>query len=553
MKLTGAEIVAHVLMEQEVDTLFGYPGGSVLDIYDALYKHRDKITHYITAHEQGAAHAADGYARASGKTGVVLATSGPGATNLVTGIATAYMDSVPMVAITGNVESALLGTDAFQEVYTVGITMPITKHNYMVSRAEDIAPTLREAFSIASSGRKGPVLVDITKDAGIQTAEYEPKKPLEEAKILSVSDEDIQALVDWVQQSECPIAVVGGGTISSGASGILYDLLHKMNIPAVHTLMASGVMGCDDELNLGLVGMHGNFTANKALEMADLVLTVGFRFSDRAVLNTGRFSKDVRIIQVDIDPSEVGKNMQPHHAVVGDINLVLQKAFPMLQPAQHTQWLAQISEWRKEDYVPKDSTEFLRPHQIVQIAAELAGTDAIFTTDVGQHQMWAAQYCRRTLPRSFLTSGSLGTMGYGYGAAIGAQLAMPTRKVLHFTGDASFHMNMNEACTAVTYKLPIISIVMNNNALGMVRQWQEIFYEGRYSASVPQRLTDYKKVAEGFGLAGYRATTPEEFKAAMQMALKEDGPAWIECVIDREEMVSPMIPAGKSVADTIIF
>lgn len=553
MKIRGAEIVTRVLMEQGVDTVFGYPGGSVLEIYDALYKHKDDITHYLTAHEQGAAHAADGYARASGKTGVVIATSGPGATNLVTGIATAYMDSIPMVAITGNVGSSLLGKDSFQEVYTMGITMPITKHNYTVQRAEDIAPTMREAFKIAQSGRKGPVLIDITKDATILEADYTAEAAFHEEKTLTATDEEIWEILNYIGRSRRPVVCFGGGVIASDASEQVYQLCHKMQIPAVHTLMASGVMDWQDELNLGLVGMHGSYSSNKAIDSADLVLAIGFRFSDRVALNTGRFAPGASIVQIDIDPSEVNKNIKVDHAVVGDIALILDRLLPMLEDTKHEQWLAEVAAWKAEDYRPAESNTSLKPQKVIQTVGEMAGPDAVLVTDVGQHQMWAAQYCRRVKPRSFITSGGLGTMGFGYGAALGAKTAVGGRRVVHITGDGSFHMNLNEACTAVSYDLPVITVILNNSVLGMVRQWQHSFYDDRYSQTTLDRKTDYVKLAEAFGLVGYRATNPMELADAMEKALLADGPVWIECVIDRDEMVSPMIPSGGTIDDIIYY
>ncbi len=552
MRMNGAEIIAHVLMEQGVDTVFGYPGGAVLHIYDALYKHRDKICHHLTAHEQGAAHAADGYARVTGKTGVVFATSGPGATNLVTGIATAYMDSVPMVAITGNVGSSLIGKDSFQEVYTVGITMPVTKHNYMVQRIEDLADTLREAFRIADSGRKGPVLVDVTKDVTMNEYDYIPAQPLPPAQATAANDEDVWEILRYLGRSTKPLVCFGGGVSASGAGEQLHQLLHKAQIPAVHTLMGTGVLSCDDPLNMGLVSMPGNYSSNMAITETDLLLAVGFRFSDRVALNTGRFGKGAKIVQIDIDPSELNKNVTVDHAVVGDIGCILQKLLPMLEDTRHDAWLAQIAGWKQNDYTPADCYTALKPHQIIQMVGEAAGEDAIFVTDVGQHQMWAAQYCKRTKPRSFLTSGGLGTMGYGYGAAIGAQVAAPDRHVVHITGDGSFHMNMNECCTAVSYGLPVISVILNNNVLGMVRQWQYAFYEERYSSTTLDRKTDFVKVAEGFGAKGYRAHTPAEFEEAFAQALKAEGPVWIECVVDRDEKVLPMIPSGGTVEDIIL-
>ncbi len=552
MRMNGAEILANILIEQEATTVFGYPGGAVLHIYDALYKYRDQITHRITAHEQGAAHAADGYARATGKTGVVIATSGPGATNLVTGIATAYMDSVPMVAITGNVGSSLIGKDSFQEVYTMGITMPITKHNYTVQRIEDLAKTLRAAFRIANSGRKGPVLVDITKDVTMAEYDFFPEAPFVEVVPPFENDEEVWEILRYMGRSRRPLVIFGGGVSASGASEELYQLVHKAQIPAVHTLMGTGVLSWDDEMNVGLAGMHGFVSGNKAIDNADLILAIGFRFSDRVALNTGRFAKGAKIVQIDIDPSEVNKNVHIDHAVVGDIKQVLARLLPMLEETRHDAWLEEIAEWKQQDYHAQDSATRLRPHQVIGILSEMAGPDAVLVTDVGQHQMWAAQYCRRTKPRSFITSGGLGTMGFGYGAAIGAKVGVGERPVVHITGDGSFHMNMNEVCTAVSYNLPVITVLFNNHVLGMVRQWQYSFYEERYSNTTLDRQTDYVKVAEGFGAQGYRATNPAELRDAFEKALLADGPVWIECEIDRDEKVLPMIPAGGTIEDVIV-
>jgi acetolactate synthase-1/2/3 large subunit len=561
MRLSGAEILTRILIEQGVDTVFGYPGGAVLPIYDALYEHRDEITHYLTAHEQGAAHAADGYARATGKVGVVLATSGPGSTNLVTGIATAFMDSVPLVAITGNVSSSFIGKDSFQEVYTTGITLPITKHNYFVQDVSELATTLRDAFAIASSGRRGPVLIDITKDAQASECEWTAEKSDAQPNPTTPPLPDIAAVLASIEASERPLLIFGGGVVSADASAELYGFIHATQIPAVHTIMGTGVLSADDELNLGLVGMHGQQSGNRALAEADLVIAVGFRFSDRVALNWERWASQARLIQIDIDPSEIDKNIEVDQAIVGDarevLRALLDKTATEGNGSASSPWLAQIAAWRAGDYRPADDAALLKPHQIIATIAELAGEDAVFTTDVGQHQMWAAQYCRRTRPRSFLTSGGLGTMGFGYGAAIGAQIgvgggSVRVRPVVHITGDGSFHMNLTEACTAVSYRLPIITVILNNQVLGMVRQWQKSFYGEHYSATTLDRVTDYVKVAEGFGLKGFRATTLAEFEQVFSQALREDGPVWIECVIDRDEDVLPMIPIGGGVDDVIV-
>ena len=553
MKLTGSQIFVEVLVEQGVDTLFGYPGGAVLNLYDELYKNSDRIRHVLTAHEQGASHAADGYARATGRTGVVLATSGPGATNLVTGIATAYMDSVPMVAFTGNVATTLLGKDSFQEAYIEGITMPITKHNYTVRRVEDLADTMRAAFRIAQSGRKGPVLVDIPKDVTAAVCEFTPKEPELIRTVTSYNEEDVQKAAAMINEAKRPIVYFGGGVRSAAGCQPLRDLLTKADIPATYTLMAAGVLSYGEEHNLGLLGMHGCYTANKAIDEADLVIAVGTRFSDRVALNPDAFAKRAKIIQIDIDPSELGKNVDIDLSLTGDASYVLQAILPHVKEAKHADWMDQIHAWQAMDYKPVDSDTELKPHQIINEICEQAGPEAVYVTDVGQHQMWAAQYLHHTKSRGFLTSGGLGTMGFGYGAAIGAQMALGRdARVVMLTGDGSFHMNLNEGCTTVSYDLPIITVIFNNQVLGMVRQWQTTFYEKRYSDTDPHRKTDFVKLAEAFGAKGYRATTPAEFKAAFTDAMKQQGPSWIDCRIGKDEKVLPMIPGGGTIEDIIM-
>ena len=553
MKLTGSQIFVEVLVEQGVDTLFGYPGGAVLNLYDELYKNSDRIRHVLTAHEQGASHAADGYARATGRTGVVMATSGPGATNLVTGIATAYMDSVPMVAFTGNVATTLLGKDSFQEAYIEGITMPITKHNYTVRRVEDLADTMRAAFRIAQSGRKGPVLVDIPKDVTAAVCEFTPKEPELIRTVTSYNETDVEKAAEMINEAKRPIVYFGGGVRSAAGCQPLRDLLIKADIPATYTLMAAGVLSYGEEHNLGLLGMHGCYTANKAIDEADLVIAVGTRFSDRVALNPDAFAKRAKIIQIDIDPSELGKNVDIDLSLNGDASYVLQAILPHVKPTKHTDWMDQIHAWQATDYKPTDSDTELKPHQIINEICEQAGPEAVYVTDVGQHQMWAAQYLHHTKSRGFLTSGGLGTMGFGYGAAIGAQMALGRNaRVVMLTGDGSFHMNLNEGCTAVSYDLPIITVIFNNQVLGMVRQWQTTFYEKRYSDTDPHRKTDFVKLAEAFGAKGYRATTPAEFKAALADAMKQHGPSWIDCRIGKDEKVLPMIPGGGTIDDIIM-
>lgn len=553
MKLNGSEILAEVLIEQGVDTIFGYPGGAVLNIYDALYKYSDKITHILTAHEQGASHAADGYARATGKTGVCLATSGPGATNLVTGIATAYMDSVPMVVITGNVGSGLIGRDAFQEVYITGITMPITKHNFMVQDVEELADTIREAFRIANTGRKGPVLIDITKDVTAAVTEFENKEKVVIKDDTVIDMDELKKVADIINNAKKPVVMFGGGVVSSNASELALELVEKANIPSCHTLMSAGVIGYNNPLNLGLLGMHGGYVTNKAVDDADVLIAIGTRFSDRVALDTNDFAKKATIIQIDIDLSEINKNVTVDHYVIGDVKTVLENLLPLIKKGDRAEWLKQLDEYKAVDYAPQDDDSQILPHQLIGAICDMAGEDTVVVTDVGQHQMWSAQYVHHVNPRGFLTSGGLGTMGYGYGAAIGAKVALgDSKKVVHITGDGSFHMNLNEACTAVSYNLPVITVIMNNTVLGMVRQWQRCFYGKRFAATDPHRQTNFVKLAEAFGAKGYHAETIAEFKDAFAEALKANGPVWIECAIDKDERVLPMIPAGKTVNDIMM-
>ena len=552
MQLNGSDIIAEVLLEHGVDTVFGYPGGAVLNIYDALYKYRDKIHHVLTAHEQGASHAADGYARATGKTGVVIATSGPGATNLVTGIATAYMDSVPMVAITGNVGTSLIGRDAFQEVYITGITMPITKHNFMVQDISELAPILREAFKIANSGRKGPVLVDIPKDITAAVTEFEAVKPEPIADTTVLDADKLKAVAKLINAAKRPVLELGGGVVSSEATEITRAFVEKTGIPTCHTLMAAGVLGYDEPLNYGLVGMHGSLVTNKAIDEADLLIAVGTRFSDRVALNTDRFASRAKVVQIDIDQSEINKNVMVDAYLTGDVKTILTALLPMVKSAEHSEWIRTLDIYKQADYIPQDDPDRITPHELVRAICEGTDKETVYVTDVGQHQMWAAQYIHHTGARNFLTSGGLGTMGYGYGAAIGAQFAYPEKRVVHITGDGSFHMNLNEACTAVSNNLPIITVIFDNRVLGMVRQWQTCFYGKRYSQTDPERKTDFVKVIEGFGGKGYRATTLAEFKEAYKQAQQDNCPVWIDCTIDKDDRVLPLIPAGKTVDDIII-
>lgn len=553
MQLNGSQIFVEVLCEQGVDTLFGYPGGAVLNLYDELYKNSDRITHVLTAHEQGAAHAADGYARATGRTGVVLATSGPGATNLVTGIATAYMDSVPMVAFTGNVTTDGIGRDSFQEAYIEGITMPITKHNFTVRRVEELADTMRSAFRIAQSGRKGPVLVDIPKDVTAAVCEFTPKKPEPIRTVTTFNAEQVKWAADFINAAQRPLVYFGGGVRSAASCQPLRDLLHKAEIPATYTLMAAGVVPYGDPMNIGMVGMHGCYTSNRAVADCDVLIAVGTRFSDRVALNPKTFAKNATIIQIDIDPSELGKNVEVDLSIVGDAAYVLNAMLPQIEEKKHPDWMKMIHEWQAQDYHPVSDPTRLMPHQVIGEVCNQCGPEAVYVTDVGQHQMWAAQYLRHAKSRGFITSGGLGTMGFGYGAAIGAQMALGRdQRVVMFTGDGSFHMNLNEACTAVSYELPIITVIFNNSVLGMVRQWQTTFYEKRYSQTDPHRKTDFVKLADGFGLKGYRCTNLPEFQTAFADAMKQKGPTWIECIIDKDEKVLPMIPGGGDINDIIM-
>ena len=552
MVKNGAEILIDALVEQGVDTIFGYPGGAVLNIYDALDKNSDRIRHILTAHEQGAAHAADGYARATGKVGVCLATSGPGATNLVTGIATAYMDSIPMVAITGNVGTSLIGRDSFQEVYIAGITMPITKHNFVVRDVEELADTVRDAFRIAASGRPGPVLIDIPKDITAAKCEFIPKGKVEINETYEISDEELQTVADMIAASERPMIYYGGGVETSDAGDMLLQLQRKADIPSAHTMMAIGCIPDTEPLSLGMIGMHGTVSAAWAVERCDLLVCIGARFSDRVATNTKRFAPSAKVIHVDIDNAEINKNIGVDYAIVSDAETFLEKVMPYIKEAKHDAWRAQITEWQtKLDYVPKDDESVIHPHQLLRTVAEETPEDTIIATDVGQHQLWSAQYNGRKHVRQFLTSGGLGTMGFGYGAALGAQVAFPDRTVVHITGDGSFHMNLNEICTAVSYNLPVITIIMNNRVLGNVRQWQTMFYGSRYSQTDPHRKTDYVKLADAFGARGFRVSNIAELRDALREAVKRTGPVLIDAQIDKDERVLPMIPAGGTVDDLV--
>lgn len=553
MKMTGAQLVMNVLLEHGVDTVFGYPGGTALFLYDELYKYSDRIKHVLVAHEQGGAHAADGYARATGKTGVAFSTSGPGATNLVTGIATAYMDSIPTVFITANVGKHLIGRDAFQEICITGVTFPITKHNYFVNDKEDLADALRNAFRIANEGRKGPVLVDITKDVTEAIVDYEPAKPY---PIRKTETENCEAKAEkfakYINGAQKPVIQVGGGVIASESYREVMELAEKADIPMVTTLMGMGAIPSSDERYFGMIGMHGSYAANKCIAEADLILTLGSRFSDRVALKPDQFGKKAKILQVDIDKSEIGKNVAIADCIIGDCKDVLEALIPMTEKADHSQWIQQIKKWNEErPMTVKEANGKMNPQEIIEHLCDNTDKETIFVTDVGQHQMWAAQYVKQTMPRNFLSSGGLGTMGFGYGAAIGAQMGNPDKRVIHLTGDGSFHMNLNEACTAVSNQLPIITVIFNNRVLGMVYQWQTAFYGKRYSNTTPERKTDFVKLIEAFGGSGFRVNDMDELKEAYEKALKIQGPVWIDCNIAECDKVLPMIPNGKTIDDML--
>ena len=548
MQLTGAEIVIECLKEQGVDTVFGYPGGSILNVYDELYKHQDEIRHILTSHEQGASHAADGYARATGKVGVCLATSGPGATNLVTGIATAYMDSIPIVAITCNVGVSLLGKDSFQEVDITGITQPITKHNFIVKDVEQLADTIRKAFVIAKKDRPGPVLVDIPKDVTSNKAEYQRQEiqPVYSGK--DICEEDIETAIKLIKGSEKPYIFVGGGAVLSGASEELYTFVKKVDAPVTDSLMGKGAFPGTDPLYTGMLGMHGTKTSNYGVSECDLLIVVGARFSDRVTGNAKKFAKNAKILQFDIDVAEMNKNVLITEGVVGDIKEILKILNSRLDQQEHKSWIQRISEY-KEKYPLTYHPELLTgPYVVEEIYRQTKG-DALIVTEVGQHQMWAAQYYKYTKPRTLLTSGGLGTMGYGLGAALGAKTGRPEKTVVNIAGDGCFRMNMNEIATAARYQIPVIQVVVNNHVLGMVRQWQNLFYGGRYSATVLNDSVDFVKLAEAMGAAGIRVSTREEFKEAFAKALSMNGPVVIDCQIDSDDKVWPMVAPGAAISE----
>ena len=548
MQLTGSEIVIECLKEQGVDTVFGYPGGAILNVYDELYKHRNEIKHILTSHEQGAAHAADGYARATGKVGVCLATSGPGATNLVTGIATAYMDSIPIVAITCNVGVSLLGKDSFQEIDITGITLPITKHNFIVKDVNNLAATIRKAFAIAKKGRPGPVLIDIPKDVTANKAEYVKEKPVAVEPSQNICETQLDTAVEMIKDAKKPYIFVGGGAILSGASEELYTFAKKVDAPVTDSLMGKGAFPGTDPLYTGMLGMHGTKTSNYGVSECDLLIVVGARFSDRVTGNAQKFAQNAKIIQIDVDVAEMNKNVMISAGVVGDIKVVLDRLNERLEQQDHTEWVAKIQKY-KEDYPLVYHKDVLSgPFVVEEIYRQTKG-EAIISTEVGQHQMWAAQFYKYTKPRTFLTSGGLGTMGYGLGAALGAKSGREDKVVVNIAGDGCFRMNMNEIATAVRHNIPVIQVVINNHVLGMVRQWQNLFYGQRYSATVLNDAVDFVKLAEAMGAEGIRATTQEEFKSAFEKAMNLGRPVVIDCQIDSDDKVWPMVAPGAAISE----
>ena len=548
-KLTGAEIVVECVKEQGVDTVFGYPGGAILNIYDALYQHQDEITHILTSHEQGASHAADGYARATGRVGVCLATSGPGATNLVTGIATAYMDSVPVVAITCNVTNSLLGKDSFQEIDITGVTMPITKYNFIVKDVNRLATVIRRAFTIAQTGRPGPVLVDITKDVTAAPCEYEKQVPEEIVRQSdTITEQDMDRAVEMIRKASKPFIFVGGGAVLSNASDELRAFAHKIQAPVADSLMGKGAFDGADELYTGMVGMHGTKTSNFGITEADLLIVVGARFSDRVTGNASKFAKNAKILQLDIDPAEINKNIKVDASIIGDVKVILRKLNARLDPVNHDEWIAHI-ERMKDMYPLRYDKNLLTGPFIVQTINEVTGGDAVIVTEVGQHQMWAAQYYQYRQPRTLLTSGGLGTMGYGLGAAIGAKMGCRDKTVINIAGDGCFRMNMNEIATATRYNIPVVEVIVNNHVLGMVRQWQTLFYGKRYSQTILNDSVDFVKIAEAMGARAYRVTQKEELEPVLREAISLNIPVVIDCQISCDDKVFPMVSPGAPIAD----
>jgi acetolactate synthase I/II/III large subunit len=559
MKVSGARVVVETLIERGVDTVFGYPGGTILNVYDELFKCSDRIRHILTAHEQGAAHAADGYSRSTGRPGVVLATSGPGATNLVTGIATAYMDSIPLVAITCNVPTKILGKDSFQEVDIAGIAMPITKHSYIVKDVGLLADTIRQAFEIAMAGRRGPVLVDITKDATAALVEWspssgastcDPRFPAKGAR--SVSDGEIEEAALLIARSRSPFIYAGGGVIAGNASEELRALVEKLKAPVALSLMGHGAFPSRHPLFTGMIGMHGTKASNMAASKADLLIAIGARFSDRVVSDASRFATQAKVLHIDIDAAEINKNIASHMSLVGDVKDVLGRLVGKISAREHSGWNGDIEAWKAEVPSSHGRETELHPRFVLESIHDKVGDDAIVTTEVGQHQMWTAQFYPFAVPRTFISSGGLGTMGFGTGAAMGAQVANPGRQVVHIAGDGSFRMNCAELATISHYDLPVLIVVMNNGTLGMVRQWQTMFYGGRYSQTTLDRPPDFVKLADAYGIRGFRAKNEAEFLAALEAALSLRKPALIECLLDIDEKVLPIVPSGKPIDELIL-
>ncbi len=551
MKLNGSQIVLEVLKEQGVDTVFGYPGGTILNIFDELYKYGDTFNHVLTSHEQGAAHAADGYSRATGKVGVCFATSGPGATNLVTGIATAYMDSIPIIAITCNVGTSLIGRDSFQEIDIKGITMPITKHNFMVTDVTELADTVRQAFRIAISGRKGPVLIDIPKDITAAECEYTPMPKQVPDTPVQPKTRCINKAIELLSSAKKPLIYLGGGTISANASAEIKAFAEKLDIPVVSSLMGIGAFDSSNELYVGLIGMHGRFESNKAASECDVLIVCGARFSDRVAGDRNKFAPKAGIIHIDIDPAEMDKNVKSDYHLRGDLKQILPVLTDAVERQDHSSWRAEIESWRCP-FSQNQIEDYVNPQKLIEAVDEKTPDDTIVVTDVGQHQLWVAQYYKYRLPRTFISSGGLGTMGYSMGAAMGAALGKPGRRVVMFTGDGGFHMNLNELATMVSYKIPVVMIVMNNKVLGMVRQWQKLFYDNRFADTDPNRQTDFVAVANAFGVKGLRINTNDEISAVLDEALAYDGPVVVDCRISPDSNVLPMIPPGCSADDIIM-
>ena len=550
MRLCGSDILVKTLIEQGCDTVFGYPGGQILNVYDSLYKYQNEINHVLTAHEQGAAHAADGYARTTGKVGVVISTSGPGATNLVTGIATAYLDSIPLVAICGNVPTTQIGTDSFQEIDITGVTLPITKHNYFVSNVSDLADTIREAFRLAKSGRPGPVLIDVPKDVQIAKYDYEPQPPVEKDPPFPAKDIRIEEAAEIINAAERPFIYFGGGVITADAEAEVLALAEKIDAPIGCSLMGLSAIPTDHPRFLGMQGMHGHYASSMSMHNADVILSLGVRFNDRVTGNRTKFATGAKIVHIDVDGSELNKTVNSVCGLRGDVKLTLQKLLPLLVQGTKPAWMARVSALRAEEETYLDNRGGLTPRQAILTLNKHLGANTAVCTDVGQHQMWAAQNLTFRKPRRFASSGGLGTMGYGFGAAIGAAYGTGERSVL-ITGDGSFGMNLNELATAVRYNVPVVVVIMNNGVLGMVRQWQTLFYDKHYSNSVLERKTDFAAFAKAFGADGEAVGTPEELDAALTRAFAAAGPYVIDCKIDKDEFVLPMLPPGGSMDDII--